>query len=135
MSDELPQGWVTAPLNQIAEINPRHPKDLDGAMPVTFVPMAALSESKPRFQFTEEGPLGEVRKGFTHFAERDVLFAKITPCMRGPSVASEPGKAPSLLQSCSSVRRDCTLSSKRRCSGIMLRESLTQNCKGECCAG
>jgi len=81
MSDELPKGWATASLSTIAEINPRHLKDLDGAMPVTFVPMAALSESKPGFQFTEERPLGEVRKGFTHFAERDVLFAKITPCM------------------------------------------------------
>ena len=81
MSDELPKGWATASLSTIAEINPRHPKDLDGAMPVTFVPMAALSESKPGFQFTEERLLGEVRKGFTHFAERDVLFAKITPCM------------------------------------------------------
>ena len=81
MSDELPKGWATASLSTIAEINPRHSKDLDGVMPVTFVPMAALSESKPGFQFTEERPLGEVRKGFTHFAERDVLFAKITPCM------------------------------------------------------
>ena len=81
MSDELPQGWAEAPLNQIAEINPRHPKGLDDTMPITFVPMAGLSETKPEFEFTEERPLGEVRKGFTHFAEGDVLFAKITPCM------------------------------------------------------
>ena len=25
--------------------------------------------------------LGEVRKGYTYFAEGDVIFAKITPCM------------------------------------------------------
>ena len=81
MSDELPQGWEFALLREIAGINPRHPKGLNDAMPVTFVPMAALSVSKPDFQFTEERPLGEVRKGFTHFAECDVLFAKITPCM------------------------------------------------------
>jgi type I restriction enzyme S subunit len=81
MSDELPQGWASVPLDEIAEINPRHPKNLDGHMPVTFVPMAGISEAKPEFQYTEERPLGDVRKGFTHFAERDVLFAKITPCM------------------------------------------------------
>jgi type I restriction enzyme S subunit len=81
MSDELPQGWATASLNEVAEINPRHPKELDEAMSVTFVPMAGLSETKQEFQFTEERSLGEVRKGFTHFAEGDVLFAKITPCM------------------------------------------------------
>jgi type I restriction enzyme S subunit len=43
------------------------------------------------FQFSEERALGEVRKGFTHFAEGDVLFAKITPCMENGkgAVASE----------------------------------------------
>jgi len=43
--------------------------------------MTALSGSKPDFESLEERKLGEVRKGFTHFAEGDVLFAKITPCM------------------------------------------------------
>lgn len=43
--------------------------------------MAGLNENKSEFQVTVERPLGEVRKGFTHFAEGDVLFAKITPCM------------------------------------------------------
>lgn len=81
MSDKLPQGWITVRLCEAAEINPRHPKGLGDAMPVTFVRMAGLSESRPEFQFTEERQLGEVRKGFTHFAEGDVLFAKITPCM------------------------------------------------------
>ena len=61
MSDELPQGWASAPMKEIAEINPRHPKGLEDVMPVTFVPMAGLSESKPDFQFTEQRPLGEVR--------------------------------------------------------------------------
>ena len=81
MSDALPEGWIAAPLSDIAGINPRHPKGLDDAMPVSFIPMSAISVSQPNFQFMEERPLGEVRKGFTHFAENDVLFAKITPCM------------------------------------------------------
>src|SRR5512141_3010084 len=81
MTDDLPKGWTTARLSEIAQINPRHPKALDVALPVTFVPMARLSELKPSFTYTEERPLGAVRKGFTHFAEGDVLFAKITPCM------------------------------------------------------
>ncbi|HOB99712.1 MAG TPA: restriction endonuclease subunit S [Verrucomicrobiota bacterium] len=81
MNDKLPPGWTTAPLKQLAKINPRHPRGLDDAMPVTFVPMAGLSETKPALQFTEERLLGKVRRGFTHFADADVLFAKITPCM------------------------------------------------------
>ena len=81
MRNGLPKGWTMAPLGEITQINPRHPKGLDDSMPVAFAPMAAISESKPKFQFLEERPLGKVRKGFTHFAEGDVLFAKITPCM------------------------------------------------------
>jgi type I restriction enzyme S subunit len=53
--------------------------------------MAALSESRAEFQFLAERPLGEVRKGFTHFAEGDVLFAKITPCMENGKAAVAVG--------------------------------------------
>lgn len=81
MIEELPQGWATASLSQVAELNPRHPKDLDDSLPISFARMAALSETKPEFDSLEERTLGQVRKGFTHFAEGDVLFAKITPCM------------------------------------------------------
>jgi len=91
MNGDLPQGWATTPLSEISEINPRHPKGLDDSLPVTFVPMAAVSESKPTFQLTEERPLGEVRKGFTHFREGDVLFAKITPCMENGKGAVATG--------------------------------------------
>jgi type I restriction enzyme, S subunit len=81
MSDKLPQGWTIAPLSKVAELNPRHPKGLDDSLPISFARMAALSETKPEFESLEQRTLGEVRKGFTHFAEGDVLFAKITPCM------------------------------------------------------
>jgi type I restriction enzyme S subunit len=91
MSDELPQGWATTPLSQIAEINPRHPKGLDDSMPISFARMTALSETKPEFESLEERTLGEVRKGFTHFAEGDVLFAKITPCMENGKGAVATG--------------------------------------------
>jgi type I restriction enzyme S subunit len=53
--------------------------------------MAALNESKPEFESLEERTLGEVRKGFTHFAEGDVLFAKITPCMENGKGAVATG--------------------------------------------
>jgi type I restriction enzyme S subunit len=91
MSDALPPGWTTAALGEIAEINPRHPKGLDDSMLVSFVPMAAVSASKADFKFVEERPLGKVRQGFTHFAEGDVLFAKITPCMENGKGAVATG--------------------------------------------
>ena len=87
MIDELPQGWTTAPLSNIADINPRHPRDLGDDLLVSFAPMPALSESQPDFRELRERPLSEVRKGFTHFAEGDVLFAKITPCMENGKAA------------------------------------------------
>ena len=77
----LPKGWAVAAIGEIADINPRHPRDLEDSLSVTFVRMPALSEVSSKFDSTEERSLGEVRKGFTHFAEGDVLFAKITPCM------------------------------------------------------
>ncbi|MFP5206456.1 MAG: restriction endonuclease subunit S [Acidobacteriota bacterium] len=81
MTEELPEGWAIAALADISAINPRHDKTIDDETMVTFVPMAAISEDSPDFLFREERPLGDVRKGFTHFADGDVLFAKITPCM------------------------------------------------------
>src|ERR1019366_1935191 len=60
-------------------------------MPISFVRMAAVSESNPQFDSLEVRKLGEVRKGFTHFAEGDVLFAKITPCMENGKGAVAAG--------------------------------------------
>src|SRR5437762_6859250 len=91
MNNGLPQSWATAPLSDIADINPRHPRDLDDELPVSFAPMSVLSESRPEFNGLRERPLGEVRKGFTHFAEGDVLFAKITPCMENGKGAVATG--------------------------------------------
>ena len=91
MSPGLPQKWAKPQLAEIAEINPRHPTTLDDSMPVSFVRMAALSGSKPAFDSLEVRTLGEIRKGFTHFAEGDVLFAKITPCMENGKGAVATG--------------------------------------------
>jgi type I restriction enzyme, S subunit len=84
---DLPRGWALSKIDQITDINPRHPRTLNNALPVTFVRMPSLSETSWRFESTQERSLGEVRKGFTHFAEGDVLFAKITPCMENGKAA------------------------------------------------
>ena len=50
-----------------------------------FVAMPSVSEDG-RIDASVERPYSEVCKGFTYFAENDVLFAKITPCMEnGPN--------------------------------------------------
>jgi len=80
-ASELPEGWAPSRIDAIANMNPRHSNKLDDLQLVTFLPMPAIRESSPDFDRTTERPLADVRKGYTHFADGDVLFAKITPCM------------------------------------------------------
>jgi type I restriction enzyme S subunit len=87
MNDDLPDGWTSAALGVVAEVNPRHQRDLDDDLMVTFVPMPDVSESDWKLEATKERPLREVKTGYTHFAEGDVLFAKITPCMENGKAA------------------------------------------------
>ena len=91
MTSSFPSGWTIASIGEIADFNPRHSRDLDEHLPISFVPMAGVNEDQPKFKFTEERLLGEVRQGFTHFAEGDVLFAKITPCMENGKAAVARG--------------------------------------------
>ena len=86
--DELPEGWVWAPLGDVCTINPRHERAfLADDQPVSFVPMAAVDHRSGAIVGSSVKPYGQVRKGFTHFAEGDVLFARITPCMENGKVA------------------------------------------------
>ncbi len=77
MARDLP----TVPLSTLAAINPS--TDLSGLSAdsaVSFIPMSDATEGGDWLQ-RQERPLAMVRKGYTPFAEGDVLFAKITPCM------------------------------------------------------
>lgn len=66
-------------LGEVCEINPRMPKSLPDDRPVSFLPMAAVSEDG-QIDFEEQRELHEVKKGYTYFERGDVLVAKITPC-------------------------------------------------------
>jgi type I restriction enzyme S subunit len=59
--------------------------------PVSFVPMAAVNYQDGIISESSARPYGQVRKGFTHFGEGDVLFARITPCMENGKVAVARG--------------------------------------------
>ena len=70
------------PIRSLAEINP--PKDEMAKLPVdttvSFIEMAPLSNDGG-ITHKEDRLLAAVQKGYTHFRDGDVLFAKITPCM------------------------------------------------------
>ncbi|MBN8818383.1 MAG: hypothetical protein J0I80_06645 [Sphingomonas sp.] len=83
----LPEGWAYATIADVAAINPKHDKDVDRGQLVSFVPMPAVDERLGAITAPTERTLGDVWTGFTHFAEGDVIFAKITPCMENGKAA------------------------------------------------
>ncbi|WP_412497659.1 restriction endonuclease subunit S [Vibrio furnissii] len=66
-------------LTEVAEVNPRCPKDIDEDQLVSFVAMASASEEGLLLN-EESRVLKDTKKGFTYFERGDVLLAKITPC-------------------------------------------------------
>ena len=85
-------GWGLVPLGSTCNINPKKSLDsrlVSGAV-VSFVPMPAVTEHG-KIDATAIKEYDEVKTGFTYFAENDVLFAKITPCMENGKGAVAKG--------------------------------------------
>lgn len=83
----LPKGWALTTVDEIADYNPKHSKDLSGTLDVSFVPMPVINENSPDIGTHNTRRLEEVKKGYTHFADGDVLLAKITPCFENGKAA------------------------------------------------
>ena len=58
--------WPLVKLSEVAEVDPRLPKNVDEAQEVTFLPMASISEQGQVLE-QEKRILGETRRGFTYF--------------------------------------------------------------------
>jgi type I restriction enzyme S subunit len=80
---------------RLAEVVDFNPKPARGSyaddLEVSFVPMAAVEAGSGRMDPSCVRTYGQVKKGFTHFCEGDVLFAKITPCMENGKMAVAAG--------------------------------------------
>ena len=81
-------------LGDVASINP--PKKLVSHLAdetvVGFIPMDAVS-NEGKMERIDTRKYSEVKKGFVYFADGDILFAKITPCMengKGAIVSGMP---------------------------------------------
>lgn len=86
---KLPEGWVETRLDAVCLLNPKlsldeRPSD---ETEVTFVSMSAVDEGAGVIAKPEARNYGEVSKGYTSFKERDILFAKVTPCMENGKAA------------------------------------------------
>jgi len=80
---KIPDGWRWSTLGEACEVNPRRPPlDREKDAPTSFLPMNAVDEVTGTIAELQTRPYGEVRTGYAYFAEGDVLFAKITPCMQ-----------------------------------------------------
>ena len=78
LSFDIPDNWEWIRLSSACIINPKNSIDDDTV--VSFVPMTLIQDGYGNaFTFVQR-KWSEVKKGFTHFAENDVGFAKITPC-------------------------------------------------------
>ncbi|MDD2367536.1 MAG: restriction endonuclease subunit S [Desulfuromonadaceae bacterium] len=74
----LPVSWKWSQFSEIGFISPRNVADND--LQASFVPMPMISAEYGIPNKHEVRSWGEIRSGFTHFAEGDVGLAKITPC-------------------------------------------------------
>ncbi|MER9843515.1 restriction endonuclease subunit S [Mesorhizobium australicum] len=74
----LPRGWVWSQLGAVGFISPRNLAA--DAQEASFVPMPMIASEYGVANEHEVRPWGEIKKGYTHFAEGDVGLAKITPC-------------------------------------------------------
>lgn len=74
----LPRGWILSRIEDLGVISPRNdaPDDAIGS----FVPMPKIASEYGIPHQHEPRTWGEIKKGYTHFAEGDVGLAKITPC-------------------------------------------------------
>lgn len=84
------KGWGLTTLGECCELNPRRAQGIDDALEVSFLAMPSVSEDG-HMNTKVIRPYSEVKKGFTYFAEKDVLFAKITPCMENGKGAVAEG--------------------------------------------
>ena len=94
--ESVPLAWPVVRLGTVAEINPKRPAlttSPDAAVP--FVPMRAVAPRGRGFLTLQSRPFREVSSGYTYFADGDLLFAKITPCLEnGKHTVADLGGAP-----------------------------------------
>ena len=77
---EIPSNWQWVRLGKVTIVNPRNA--ISDEMSVGFIPMTNISPGYGNSIECEQRYWKDVKSGFTHIAEGDVAFAKITPCFQ-----------------------------------------------------
>ncbi len=76
----LPAGWSWTCNDLVGNTSPRVRVGDDKI--VAFVPMTLVPSRYGEAAGFDRRPWGEIKKGYTHFADGDVAVAKITPCFQ-----------------------------------------------------
>lgn len=74
----IPENWKWSRLAEIGVLSPRN--EAPDTLEASFVPMSLIAAEYGVANQHEVHRWGEIKKGYTHFAEGDVGLAKITPC-------------------------------------------------------
>lgn len=90
----MKRGWEIKKLSELFTIKP--PKKLakeklDDEDEISFVPMACLNIEDRDLSLKQSKQLKDAYKGYTYFADNDVLLAKITPCFENGKVGIAKG--------------------------------------------
>ena len=77
---EIPNGWEWCRVSSLFQINPKVVAEDNTS--AAFIPMEAISAGYgSEFRYYEK-EWGEIKSGYTAFADNDIAFAKITPCFQ-----------------------------------------------------
>lgn len=82
---QLPHGWSSCSLSDIAAVNPK--TVADESLIAGFVPMSHAPTSYHGELLFDEKPWGEIKKSYTNFQDGDVILAKVTPCFENGKAA------------------------------------------------
>ncbi len=77
---EVPQGWEWCRVSSLFQINPKVVAEDNTS--AAFIPMEAISAGYGSVFRYYEKEWGEIKSGYTAFADNDIAFAKITPCFQ-----------------------------------------------------
>ena len=77
--ENVPSNWVVCKVKDVFRINPKTKAD-DG-MEAGFVPMSNIQDSYNNNFSYELRTWGNIKKGYTHFENGDIVVAKISPCL------------------------------------------------------
>ena len=77
---DIPESWKWVRVQEIVCLNPKN--DLSDELEVSFIPMALVDDGYRNNHSFEIKKWGDIKKGFTHFADGDIGIAKITPCFQ-----------------------------------------------------